>query len=340
MAKRGVVVGCGGMGKGWMKALQANPDAELVGVVDIRIEAARAAAAEHHLPPERAFTDLAQAVAATRPDFICDITVPEAHCPTTTAAHALGLPVIGEKPLADSMEAARRMCAAAEKSGKLSMISQSRRYDTNHLSLARALQDGAIGKITTINCDFYIGAHFGGFRDEMASPLILDMAIHHFDLCRLFARADAHHVYCHEFNPAGSWYRGDVAASAIFELDQGIVFTYRGSWCAEGCHTSWNGNWRVIGTEGTLLLEQDHFPHGQRLKPGGKAGFTRELEAVVVPRVEPGGDGINGSLKEFLACLDSGATPQCEVHDNLRSLAMVFAAMASARAKARVAVER
>src|SRR4051812_6768499 len=103
MAFRGIVAGCGGMGQAWMKTLVANPRAELVGVVDIRQEAAGKAAAEHNLAPERAFTDLKTAIKALKPDFVCDITIPEAHCATTLAALASGIPVIGEKPLAHSM---------------------------------------------------------------------------------------------------------------------------------------------------------------------------------------------------------------------------------------------
>lgn len=336
--KRAVVVGCGGMGKGWMKNVRDNPRTELVAVVDIRAEAAQAAAKEYGLAPDRAFTSLEAAVAAARPDFVCDITIPEAHCPTTVAAMGLGLPVIGEKPLADSMAAAATMRVAAEKAGKLYMVSQSRRYDDNHRSLADALKSGAIGDITALNCDFYIGAHFGGFRDAMESPLILDMAIHHFDLCRYFSGKDAKAVYAREFNPKGSWYQGDVAASAIFELDDNVVFTYRGSWCAEGCHTSWNGDWRIVGTRGTIVLEKDAFPHGQRVKEGGKAGFMLELEDVPIAKIAGNGGGIAGSLNEFLDALERGSTPQCEVHDNIRSLAMVFAAMQSSRAGQRVPV--
>ena len=41
----------------------------------------------------------------------------------------------------------------------------------------------------------------------MESPLLLDMAIHTFDQARFITGADALSVYCHEFNPAGSWYR-------------------------------------------------------------------------------------------------------------------------------------
>jgi predicted dehydrogenase len=340
--RRGVVVGCGGMGHGWMKNIRTNPRSQLVGVVDIRMEAAQKAAKEYGLPETCAFSDVGSAIAACTPDFIADITIPEAHCPTTIRALELGIPVIGEKPLADSMEAAKRMRAASEKSGKLYMVSQSRRYDTNHISLAKALHARAIGEITTVNCDFYIGAHFGGFRDEMVSPLILDMAIHHFDMCRYFTQEDATAVYAHEFNPKGSWYKGDVAATVIFEMGRGIVFTYRGSWCAEGCPSSWNGDWRVIGTEGTLIMEGDRFPRGQRRKTGGSSGFHVEMEELVVAKCESNGAGIAGSLNEFLDALERGTTPassqqpQCEVHDNIHSLAMVFAAMESSRAHARL----
>ena len=149
MALRGLVVGCGGMGRGWMENIRANPRAELVGVVDVRGPAAAEAAAKFGLPPERAFTDLRCAIADTKPDFVADITIPEAHSATTITALGNGLPVIGEKPLAHSMAAARRRLKAAEKAGKLAMVSQSRRYDRNHAALSATLRGDAIGTITT-----------------------------------------------------------------------------------------------------------------------------------------------------------------------------------------------
>jgi predicted dehydrogenase len=329
--KTALVVGCGGMGRAWMKNIQDNPRAALIGVVDVRQEAAQAAAKDFGLPPERAFTDVKAAIRALSPDFVCDITIPEAHCPTTVAALGAGVPVIGEKPLAASMAEARKMVAAAKKSGLTSMVSQSRRYDANHVAIRDAVRKGVIGEVTTINCDFFIGAHFGGFRDAMESPLILDMSIHHFDQCRFFFDADPVSVYCHEFNPKGSWYKGDVAASAIFELANGAVFTYRGSWCAEGLHTSWNGDWRIIGERGTITYDHDRAPVGERVKKGAKPGFFLDKEPVALPVPTINGVGIAGSLNEFLDHLQKGKPVQCETKDNIKSLAMVFAAMKSAR---------
>ncbi|NOZ22801.1 MAG: Gfo/Idh/MocA family oxidoreductase, partial [Planctomycetes bacterium] len=107
MAHKALIVGCGGMGKGWIKNVHGNPRAELVGVVDIRIEAAQAAAQEFGVDEGRAFDDLEKAITECEPDFVVDVTVPEAHCPVTVKALEMGAPVIGEKPMAESMESAR-----------------------------------------------------------------------------------------------------------------------------------------------------------------------------------------------------------------------------------------
>src|SRR5207237_6662714 len=126
--------------------------------------------------------------------------------------------VIGEKPMATRMDQARRMIETSEKTGKMYMVSQSRRWEKSHDSVVKTLRSGAIDQLTTVNCDFFMGAHFGGFRDEMESPLILDMAIHHFDMARFFSGQNATAVYAEEFNPAGSWYKGAASANCLFEM--------------------------------------------------------------------------------------------------------------------------
>jgi len=329
-----VVVGAGGVSDAWFPPLVAE-GVDIAVVVDLRLEAARAKIEQHHLKAE-ASTDLAAALASARPDFVLDLTVPEAHREVTCAALEAGCHVIGEKPMASSMAEAREMVRAAERTGKLYMVDQSRRWDPRHEAVRRALAAKAIGDTTTTNCDFYLGAHFGGFRDEMASPLILDMAIHHFDMARMMAAVDPIAVYAKEFNPKGSWYKGDVAASCIFEMTDGVVFTYRGSWCAEGFHTSWNGDWRFVGSEGTLLYDHDQDPQAQVVS--GDDGFHRPLRDVAIPVPAMQAAGMHGALREMLRFLRTGEVPQTECHDNIKSLAMCFAAIESARAGCRICV--
>ena len=175
-----LLVGAGGMGQTWARNLDSHPDVRIGGWVDLRPGAAAAAAAELGLPALHADTDLQAAIGAVRPDFVVDVTIPEAHHDVTLAALAAGLPVLGEKPMAASMAQARAMVAASEQAGKLYMVSQSRRYN-GQLQAFRRLIAEQVGALGMLNADFYIGAHFGGFRDAMPSPLVLDMAIHTFE---------------------------------------------------------------------------------------------------------------------------------------------------------------
>jgi predicted dehydrogenase len=170
----------------------------------------------------------------------------------------------------------------------------------------------------------------------MPSPLILDMAIHHFDLARYMSGADPVAVYAKEFNPKGSWYKGDVSASCIFEMSNGVMFTYRGSWCSEGFHTSWNGDWRFITDKGTLLYDRDQDPKAVVME--NAEGFHRKMQDVPMPLPCVQYPTMHGALREMLEFLRTGKKPQCECRDNIQSLAMVFAAIESNKKGKRVPV--
>ncbi len=334
MAERCVVVGAGGISNAWFPPLKSE-GVEVAAVVDLRPEAAARQLAKYELTAA-VETDLGAALQRHQPDFVVDLTVPEAHCAVTCQALEAGFPVIGEKPMAATLDEARRMVRTAEATGQLYMVSQSRRWQPLHDQVRRTLATGCLGALNTVTCDFYLGCHFGGSRDAMPSPLILDMAIHHFDLVRFMTGLDPVAVYAREYNPRGSWYQGDVAAMCLFELTGEVWFSYRGSWCAEGCHTSWNGDWRFIGDQGTLLYEHDTEPHGQVV--AGDTGFNRPLADVAVEASTVGATGMHGALCEMLRYLRTGAIPQTECHDNLKSLAMVCAVIESSRTRQRVEV--
>ncbi len=325
---RAIVVGAGAISRAWFPPL-AKENVEVAAVVDLDRGRAEAALDKHELLKAVAETDLGRALRDVPADIACDLTVPEAHATVTCACLKAGLHVIGEKPMASSMAEARRMVKAADAAGRLYMVSQSRRYHPLHEAMARTVRKGRLGELTTLNCDFFLGAHFGGFRAAMESPLILDMSIHHFDLARMIGGVDPVGVWCGEFNPPGSWYRGDVAANAVFEMSGGVRFAYRGSWCAEGCPTSWNGDWRVIGTRGTMLYEGDQPPRGQVVAK--EEGFQRPTRDLRVADVAMKHTGQHGALRELLRYLRRGTLPQGECHDNIKSLAMVFAAIESSR---------
>jgi len=336
--KRVVVVGCGGISGAWFPPL-IKENVDVAAAVDLNVQTAKERLAKYpELANVEVSTDLKETLRRCKPDFVLDLTIPEAHCEVTCTALRAGCHVIGEKPMAASMDQARLMVKTAEETGKMYMVSQSRRWDKLNDTVRLTVNSGELGTLNTINCDFYLAPRFGGFRDEMDSPLILDMSIHHFDLIRFMSGKDAVSVYAHEYNPVGSWYKGDVAASCIFEMTDGVIFNYRGSWCADGCWTSWHGNWRYIGEKGTLLYDNDKMPTGQ-VRSGPYESERqhhqplKDLDVTVSPM--PFG-GMHGGLREMLVFLNDGVMPQSECHDNIKSLAMVFAAIESAKKRQRV----
>lgn len=330
--KRAILVGAGGMGKAWARNLNDHSETEIAAWVDVVLGRAKEAV-DIYAPNAQPFETLRKAIEGTRADFVVDVSIPEAHEEVTIQALEAGLPVLGEKPLSTSIASAKRMIAASEKAGKLYMVSQSRRYDGRQDGFKQLLDQ--IGDLGILNVDFYLGAHFGGFRDEMANVLVLDMAIHTFDQARYLSGLNPVAVYADEYNPSWSWYQQDSSINCLFEMENGVRFSYRGSWCADGMHTSWEGNWRAVGSKGSAIWDGHDTIRGElTTNDEGFMRTTRPIQATAqhVPH------GIAGSLEEFLGALDLGTTPNGECHDNLMSLAMVFAAIESAKRKARVEI--
>ena len=332
---RAVLVGCGGMSPAWLGVAAKDESLHIVGLTDLRREAAEARAEEYGLGPDAVFDTLDEALAQAKPDVVFDVTVPEAHHEVTLKALAAGCHVCGEKPLADCMEHARETVEAARRADRTYAVMQNRRYMSTAAALVKMLREGTIGRLTTVNVDFYIGAHFPGFRAEMDHPLLLDMAIHTFDQARQITGADPVSVYCHAFNPAGSWYRGDASAMCIFQMTDGIVFNYRGSWCSDGLSTPWAGAWRIVGTNGSAHWAEDH-PYAEVIS--SSEGFTSGTQRVDAEEVALDAEGHEGCIGEFLNAVRTGGRPQTHCEDNIKSLAMVFGAIESAAKGERVMV--
>ncbi|MCK5739072.1 Gfo/Idh/MocA family oxidoreductase [bacterium] len=331
-----VLVGCGSISASWLMPLSKEPSVEIVGLVDLKEENAQKKAAEFNLNVDVG-TDLQTMLNLKQPDIVFDVTVPDAHYAVTTTALAAGCHVLGEKPLADSMDHARAMVAAAEKAGKIYAVIQNRRYYPAIRGLVDFIHKGKIGTLTTVNSDFYIGAHFGGFRDRMQHVLLLDMAIHTFDAARFISGADPIAVYCHEWNPTGSWYAHGASAVATFEMSDGIVYTYRGSWCAEGLNTNWDANWHICGTNGAVKWNGTDTFHAEI--PQGNNGFVRPVTPKTVPVPELVYAGHSGVIHDFLAAVQTGKPPMTQAADNIKSLAMVFGAIESAETGKRVLIK-
>jgi len=325
-----VLAGCGSMARQWVEYALARPDAQIVALVDVHLPAAASLARRYGLTCPH-FADLAQAIRATDANLVFDVTVPEAHKQVVLTATSLGCDVFGEKPMATSMADAIEVARAVRESGRTYAVMQNRRF-SGSIRQARAMIDqNVIGTPAHATADFFLAPHFGGFRESMDHPLLLDMAIHTFDQARYLLQADPVAVYCRSFNPGHSWYRGDAAAVCIFDMSDGSVFVFNGSWCAEGEPTSWNARWRIAGSQGTLLWDGDNAPYCSVVAGGQEEGaLLRRTERVHPTLPWTGNEGHAGCLDEMFDALQHGRKAETDSSDNLLSMAMVFAAIESA----------
>ncbi|MBC8079394.1 MAG: Gfo/Idh/MocA family oxidoreductase [Gorillibacterium sp.] len=330
------VAGCGSMAHTWVEYAQKRPDIEIVALIDIHLATAQAMAAKHELTCLTC-TSLEEALQQTEVNLVFDVTVPASHHAISTAAMQAGCDVFAEKPLANSMDECNDIVRVMELTGQVHSVMQNRRFDPRMRSLRKLIDTGTIGKPGYAGADFFLGPHFGGFRDVMDSPLLLDMAIHTFDQARMILNADPVSVYCHEFSPAGSWYAGNASAICIFEMSNGSVFCYRGSWCAEGVPTPWEGEWRITGEQGTAIWDGKGFPYAEVVSTGDQTGkFFYDYTRVEGEALELSSTYHHGCLDEMFTALEEQRPAETDCRDNRFSMAMVFAAVESARTAAKV----
>ena len=335
-----VLVGCGRMSRAWLEAARKVDGLRLVGFVDIDIAQAEERARESGLTNAAVGTDLAAILAVAKPDIVFDVAVPQARRQVVETAFAHGCHVLTEKPMAIDRDDAQAILLAATRSGRLHAVVQNRRYLAAVRRIRRFLDSGALGRPTSIHCDFFLAPHFGGFREAIDHVLLLDMAIHTFDVARYVINGTPKTVFCTEWEPVNSWYKGGSSAVAIFQMEGGTMFNYRGSWCAAGLKTSWESSWRIVCERGALTWDGFDELMAERITGEREALFDL-TEMVEVPALDPR-DRIGGHLgiiEEFVDAIRTGREPETRGADNIKSLAMVFAAIESAGSGRQVAVE-
>lgn len=328
---RMLVVGAGAMGRAWIDTIRADPRWSVSALVDTSPEALAAAAEAAGLPEGRRFTSAARALEAAPADAVLVVTPPEHHRAVSVAALARGVPVLSEKPLAHSLSDGVAVLTAARHTNTLLMVGQGRRWLPHITAMREAVQSGLIGELGYITCQFRIPYRFGGWRETMPEVLIEDLAIHHLDSIRFITGRNGARVFAHSFRPAWSWYSGNACAHLHIQLTGGVEVSYTGSWVARGPRSSWDGELIVVGSEGALLLREDESVWHYE----GEGETPRPL---ALPTIEPG--GLARGLEIFTRALRGEAPPEPDGEDNIHSLALTSAAVASSRSGAPVDVDQ
>lgn len=323
--KRVIQAGLGEMGLVWADAVARSRQWEAAAYVDPDNKHLMAAAARHGMPPDRCFTSLPEALRAVEADALLDVTPPACRRAVCEAAFDWDLDVLCEKPLADSVRDAKALAKRAESADCILMVAQDYRHQPAVEAMRRAIAGGRIGDVGYVCIEFHRGPRWDNYREQMAHPLLLDMAIHHVDLLRCLLGADVAAVTTASFNPAWSWFKGDAAVMAQWEMDNGALANYCASWVSRGWETPWNGHWRIEGSKAALLLE------GDEAYTSAKPGSRRKLAPAAMPRTRQA-----HLLVAFAQAVDSRAEPETSARRNLNSVAATHAMVRAAKLGRRV----
>jgi predicted dehydrogenase len=327
-----VLAGCGAMSAVWLETIQKIEGLKLVGLVDVDRDRAQKCAERFNLQDVVVGNSLKEVLVSAKPNVVFDVAVPQARRELVMTAFEHGCDVLTEKPMASTLEDARALVVAAREQGRIHAVVQNRRYLANVRRIRHFLDSQVLGKPTSIHCDFFLAPHFSGFRENMDHVLLVDMAIHTFDAARYMANATPESVYCMEWEPPNSWYQSGSSAAALFKLEGGIVFNYRGSWCADGFKTSWESNWRIVCERGSLIWDGFGDLRAEKATATRDGIFDTPESVEIAPlQAEARVGGHQGVITDFVAAVQTRDDPETAGSDNIKSLAMVFAAVESAK---------
>lgn len=158
--------------------------AELAAVID-PTPAAEDIAASHGVPW---FADLGAYLGDSRPDGVIIATPNQLHVEHGLACVEAGLPMLIEKPIADTAAGAERLVAAAEAASVPILVGHHRRHNPLIEAARQAVESGRLGDIVSVSAQFWLYKPDDYFdvdwrKREGAGPVFINL-IHDIDLLR------------------------------------------------------------------------------------------------------------------------------------------------------------
>jgi len=141
------------MGRAHAEAWAANKRVTLVALVDANEDTAKQTAAELKVP--KAFSDYRRVVDDPGVDVVSVATPDHFHAEQTISLLRAGKHVLCEKPMAPTLAQCADMVRAARSSGRLLMIGQSYRFNSQYAAVKQAVQDGWLGTLYLVESEYW-----------------------------------------------------------------------------------------------------------------------------------------------------------------------------------------
>lgn len=316
------LVGCGGIAAQHLHAYK-NAGFEVAALCS-RDESRARAYQQTYFPSAQVTTDFASLL--RRDDLeVFDLTAhPAERVALIEAALRAGKHVLSQKPFVLDLDVGERLCDLAEQCGVTLAVNQNGRWAPHFSYLKQALDAGLIGSLQSVNFSLHWDHRWiVGTRFEEIEPLILyDFGIHWFDLtASFFAGRAAQTVYALQVRALEQGARVPLLAHALIEFDGGTASL---NFNANVTHGQTDRT-VLAGTSGTLVSE------GPSLSAQSVTLHTATGRARPALTGTWFVAGFHGAMAELLCAVEERRPPQNSARGNLRSLALCFAAVASAQ---------
>ncbi|MGH2534227.1 MAG: Gfo/Idh/MocA family protein [Thermomicrobiales bacterium] len=320
------VVGLGFMGRRYARFVSRIDGARLAGVCDLDEALAREVATECG---GRVFADAAALAGDTGVAGVIVCTPEHLHVEPAVAALVAGKPLLAEKPVAHTLEAARVIDAAAEQYGVPVLIGHLLRFEPRWVAAHQRLQAGAIGDVVSIAT-----RRVGNILDQQVlrgrTTIPLYYGVHDLDVMRWFAGSDAVRIYADRRSGAlrAAGYDVDDLYCAVLSFANGVLGSAELGWHvpanAVAARTS---GVTVVGTRGVIRIEQGETG----IECWGEGGVERGLEATFWQEAYdiPGG-ALGLEIRHFVDCVRGRREPAVSFGDAVEALRLSLAMEASA----------
>ena len=318
-APRIAVVGAGGISFAHLDAYRRSGcDVALI----CNRTLAKAAARRDEFFPNAEISSDFNAVLARTDIGIVDITThPAGREVLIEQAMRAGKHVLSQKPFVLDLGVGEHLADLADQFKVKLAVNQNGRWAPHLAYMRQAVRAGHIGDI--ISC--HIGIHWnhgwieGTPFEEIDDLIFFDFAIHWFDFLASLIGDRATWVYATRAHALEQTVKPALLAQALVQFNGGQAsFTFDGS-----THFGPQDRTYIAGTQGSLTSVGPDLGD-QRVELSTKAGT-----ATPVLSGSWFNDGFAGAMGELLSAIEDDRTPLNGARDNLQSLALTFAAIAS-----------
>ncbi|MEZ2147997.1 Gfo/Idh/MocA family oxidoreductase [Bradyrhizobium sp. DN5] len=329
------VAGAGLIGRRHIELIEASPDCVLAGIADPSPAAGDFARA-HNTP---CYADHRTLLEQEKPDGLIIASPNTLHLPMALDCAAAGVPALIEKPVTDSVAAARRLCEAVKRSGVPMLVGHHRRHNPIIKAAREAVATGKLGQLTAVaglwllkKPDDYFEVAWR--REQGGGPLLINL-IHDIDNLR-FVCGEIAEVQALTSNKVRRFAVEDTAA-LLLRFANGALGTVTVS---DATPAPWS--WELTAGENAVYPRQDQPCYVFAGTNGSLAVPTMELwsypenpgwhaplvrEPVALSAYDP----LAEQLRHFQAVIAGREQPLISVEDAMGTLAVVEAVSEAAR---------